>query len=317
MRCTTLFTPLAGVVLASTPWLAQADYPERDVEIVVAYSAGGSVDAMARAFAESFSQELEGGAVVINRDGAGGTIGVAYVTDAAADGYSVLFGPSSPLTQAPFLLGQVPYELSDLKPICQIFENPFVIAVPANSPFESVEQLLEEARERPGELSFAHAGVGSVPHLAVATLAQATDVDFNEIAFRGDAGAMPQVLGGHVDFGALGASTVAGKELRVLANLGDRRIPVFADAPTVTELGAERAIIARNGLYAPAGTPSEVTTQLESACEAVTQSEAFQEAAARQHQQITFMNAQAFSEQLQEDYDANRELIQSLGLLKQ
>src|SRR5690625_4074170 len=105
---------------------------------------------------------------------------------------------------------------------------------------------------------------------------------------------MPQVLGGHVDFGALGASTVVGKDLRVLANLGDRRIPVFADAPTVTELGAERAIIARNGLYAPAGTPGEVMNQLEATCEAVTQSEAFEQAAARQHQ-----------------------LIESLGLLQQ
>lgn len=306
---------VAGLLFAMSNTLAFAqNYPERDIELVVAYSAGGSVDSMARAFAEAMGRELGSKVVVHNRDGAGGTIGTAHVAGSRPDGHVLLFGPSTPLTQVPFLVGKVPYELNQFQPICQVFQNPFVIAVRLDSPYQSAAQLLDAAKAAPGTVSYGHAGVGSVPQLAVATLARAKDVRFNDIAFRGDAGAIPQVLGGHVDFGALGASTVAGRDFRVLAVLGDKRLPVFPDAPAMTELGAERAIIARNGIYAPADTPQPVVERLQSACEAVAKMPEFQEAASRQHQQITFMDAASFQRQLQDDYRANGELIQALGL---
>jgi len=294
---------------------AQGGYPARDVELVVPYSAGGSVDAMARAFSQEFGRILGRQVVVQNRDGAGGTIGVGAVAAAAPDGYTVLFSPSSPLTQAPFLLGKVPYDVKDIQPVCQIFENPFVIAVLEDSPLKSLDDLLGRAREKPGAVSYGHAGVGSVPHLATANLAKSAGITFNEVPFRGDAQVIPQVLGGHVDFGALGASTVAGKNMRVLAALGSQRLPAFPDAPAVSEVGVAHAIIARNGLYVNRAVPDAARQKLESACREATENAAFREAAQKMHQQVTYLDSATFAKTLAADYDANRALIESLGLL--
>lgn len=311
-RSLTVVAAVLGV--ATTTAAAQGAFPQRDVELVVPYSAGGSVDGMARAFAKAFGAALGRDAIVQNRDGGGGVIGVNAVRNAPADGHTILFSPATPLTQVPFLTGNVPYTLDDFHPVCQLFENPFVIAVREESPLRSLEHLLEQAKARPGSLSFGHAGIGSVPHLATASLAKASGVTFNEIAFRGDAQVIPQVLGGHVDFGSLGVSTVAGKPLRVLASLGNQRIDAFPDAPAVTEFGVKHAIIARNGLYVSSKVPAEVRARLEAACLEASRNPEFLEAAKRQFQQVTYMDADAYRKQLQSDYQANEELIRSLGL---
>ncbi len=309
--------PLLAILLGLAAFGANAQdgYPGRDVELVVPYSAGGSVDTMARAFAKEFSQLLGAPVLVQNRDGAGGTIGVSAVASARPDGYTVLFSPSSPLTQAPFLLGKVPFDTKDIQPVCQIFENPFVIAVRSESPLQSLEQLLAQAKARPGSVSYGHAGLGSVPHLATANLAKSAQVQFNEVPFRGDSQVIPQVLGGHVDFGALGASAVAGKNMRVLATLGNKRLDAFGDAPAVSEVGVAHAIIARNGLYVNRQVPESIKGKLESACRQATQSPAFLQAAQSQHQQVTYMDSASFAAQLAKDYAANRQLIDALGLL--
>lgn len=306
--------PAAVLCLAATGAMAQENFPTRDVELVVPYSAGGSVDTMARAFSKAFGESLGHGTLVQNRDGAGGVIGVNYVVTAKPDGHTVLFSPSTPLTQVPFLTGNVPYKLDDLHPVCQLFENPFVIAVRDESPLTSLQQLLDEARAKPGTVSYGHAGIGSVPQLATASLAKAAGVQFNEVAFRGDAQVIPQVLGGHVDFGALGASTVSGRNMRVLGALGNKRMDAFPDAPAVSEVGVEHAVIARNGLYVSSKVSAPVREQLEAACKSATENAAFREAAAAMHQQVTYMDSAAFSKQLRTDYEANRQLIESLGL---
>ena len=281
------------------------------------YSAGGSVDAMARNFSKELSGILNTSVVVQNRDGAGGTIGVGAVASARADGYTVLFSPSSPLTQAPYLLGTVPYDVKDIQPICQIFENPFVIAVREESEIGSLQQLLEWARQNKGEATYGHAGLGSVPHLATAGLAQATDTELTDVPFRGDAQVLPQVLGGHVRFAAIGASNVAGKNLKVLAVLGKNRLAAFPDVPAVSEFGVEDAIVARNGLYVRRDTPEPIKQKLSSACEAVTKSDTFREAASGLYQEVRYMDAAAFETQLENDQRVNRALIQNLGLLKE
>src|SRR5690606_5317228 len=153
------------------------------------------------------------------------------------------------------------------------------------------------------------------PHLATASLAKAAGVKFNEVAFRGDAQVIPQVLGGHVDFGSLGASTVAGRPMRVLASLGSKRMKAFPEAPAVSEAGVDHAIIARNGLYVSSRVPEAARTQLEEACKTASENEVFREAAERMHQQVTYMDAATYRKQLEVDYKANGELIESLGLM--
>jgi Uncharacterized protein conserved in bacteria len=308
---------LVPTMLVGPSTAAAATYPEREIELVVPYSAGGSVDAMARNFSKEFADKLKTSVVVRNREGAGGTIGVGAVASAPADGYTVLFSPSSPLTQAPYLIGKVPYDVKDIQPLCQIFENPFVLAVKEDSPISSLQALLESARSTPGEATYGHAGLGSVPHLATAGLAQATNTELVDVPFKGDAQVLPQVLGGHVKFAAIGASNVAGKPLKVLAILGTNRLSAFPDVPAVSEFGVKDAVVARNGLYVRRDTPEEVRNKLSAACEAVTQSEAFRQAAGKLTQEVRYMDAAAFEAQLEQDHKVNRSLIQKLGLRKE
>ncbi|VCU70192.1 Tripartite tricarboxylate transporter family receptor [Pigmentiphaga humi] len=304
-----LFAAFCGTAAAQT-------YPVHSIEIIVPYSAGGSVDVMARAFSRELADILSTQVVVNNRDGAGGTIGVAAVANARPDGHIVLFSPSSPLTQAPYLMGRVPYQPDSITPICQIFENPFVIAVRKESPIQSLKELLDQARAQPGKLSYGHAGPGSVPHLATANLAKSSNVSFNEIAFRGDAQVIPQLLGGHVDFGALGVSSVVGKDLRILAVYGDKRLPGLPDVPAITEFGIKHAVIARNGLYVNRGVAQATRDKLEQACRTATEKTEFQTAASQLYQQVSYLNSATFAARLAGDHDTNRALIQSLGLLK-
>lgn len=307
----------AGALCALTLAAAASaqDYPARDLELIVPYSAGGSVDAMARSFAQAFGTSVGRQVVVQNRDGAGGTIGVGAVAGARPDGYTILFSPSSPLTQAPYLMGRVPYDVADIVPVCQLFENPFVIAVRDDSPLKTLPDLLAAAKARPGAVSYGHAGLGSVPHLATANLARAAEVRFNDVAFRGDAQVLPQLLGGHVDFGAIGASVVATQPVRVLAALGEQPVQAFPDAPAVTEFGVSRAVVARNGLYVRRDVPAPVRQRLEQACETATRDAAFVEAAEKLHQRVRHLDGAAFAERLEADHKANRELIEALGLL--
>src|SRR5690606_26551537 len=121
-------------------------------------------------------------------------------------------------------------------------------------------------------------------------------------------------FGGHVDFGSLGASTVAGRNMRVLAALGNKRVEAFPDAPPVSEYGVDHAIIARNGLYVSSKVPEAARQKLEAACKQASENPDFREAAKRQFQQVTYMDSAAYRKQLQSDYKANGELISSLGL---
>ncbi|MDX3906567.1 MAG: tripartite tricarboxylate transporter substrate binding protein [Pigmentiphaga sp.] len=308
-----LLAPLLAAISATA---TAQEYPSRPVEIIVPYSAGGSVDVMARAFSRELSDILSTQIVVNNRDGAGGTIGVAAVASARPDGYTVLFSPSSPLTQAPFLMGRLPYQTDSITPICQIFENPFVIAVRKDSPVKTLKELLEQARQQPGKLSYGHAGPGSVPHLATANLAKSAGVAFNEIAFRGDAQVIPQLLGGHIDFGALGVSSVVGKDLRILAVYGDKRLPGMPEVPAITEFGIKHAVIARNGLYVRQGVSQAARDKLQQACHAATEKTEFQTAARQLYQQVNYLDSATFATRLADDNQTNRALIESLGLLK-
>jgi len=308
-----LFVPLLAAICGSA---AAQTYPSRPVELIVPYSVGGSVDVMARAFGRELSEILSTQVVINNRDGAGGTIGVAAVASARPDGYTVLFSPSSPLTQAPFLMVRLPYQPDSITPICQIFENPFVIAVRKDSPIHSIKELLDQARQQPGKLSYGHAGPGSVPHLATANLAKSSGVSFNEIAFRGDAQVIPQLLGGHIDFGALGVSSVVGKDLRILAVYGDKRLPGLPEVPAITEFGIKHAVIARNGLYVSQGVPQAARDKLQQACHAATEKGEFQKAAGQLYQQVNYLDSATFASRLASDNETNRALIQSLGLLK-
>lgn len=318
MRTTRRLWGAGGVLLcAMGAASAQDAYPAKPVEVIVPYAAGGGVSAMGRAFAAAAAAQGAQQWVVVNREGGGGVVGFSALARARPDGYTVVFSPASPLTNSPFVVAKMPFEAGQVEPVCQVFENVFAIAVAENSPVKTLPELIAKAKAQPGTVSYGHAGAGSVPHLSVAAIEKAAGVRFTAAAYRGDAPAMTDVMGGTLDFAALGLSTLVGKNLRVLAVLADRPQPAMPQAPLVTSFGYPAISPGLNGVFVPAGTPRPVVERLEAICKSVTASAGFQDSAARLTQAPQYLPAAAFKERIAATYKTHASLVPDLKLEKQ
>jgi tripartite-type tricarboxylate transporter receptor subunit TctC len=290
--------------------------PARNVELIVPYSAGGGVDAMARAFAREAARLTSQSWTVVNRDGGGGLVGFSALARATADGHTVVFSPASALTNAPFVTRTMPFRADQIEPVCQVFENVFALAVRQESPIRTLQELVARAKANPGKLSYGHAGPASVPHLSVAAMEKAQGIRFNAIPYRGDGPMLPQLLGGELDFGAPAISSIGGKGLRVLAVLAEKRHPALPDVPALTEAGFPAVTPGLNGLYVPAGTPRPVVEQLQGICQQVLDSDDFRKTAVGLQQVPSYLPAAAFKSRIDRTYRTHADLVPDLNLEK-
>src|SRR5206468_9450470 len=157
-----LSVALSGLVMAQGAW------PERPITLIVPFPAGGGVDLVARPFAERFSERLGKPVVVVNRDGASGTIGTAAVAAAKPDGYTLAFTASGPLTIQPHVIPTLAYKPDNLQPLCQVFASQYVFAVRSDSAFKSLDDFVNAVKAQPGRLTYGFGGVATSPHLAMA-----------------------------------------------------------------------------------------------------------------------------------------------------
>lgn len=308
-----LMTSTLTSTLTSTPAVAQP-YPSHNVEVIIPFAAGGGVDVIGRAVAASLQDQLGKSFTVINRDGAGGTLGFGQLAAAQPDGHTLGFGPSTPIANAPYLVKGVRYNVESFDYICQVFENVFSIAVPAQSPYKTAKELFAAAGDK--GLTFGHAGLGSIPHLSVENLAEALHVKVTHLPFRGDAAMMPVLMKGDLDFGAPALSSIRGNDkIRPLLVFADKRQPAFPDVPTAGELGVKTSVPpGQNGLYAPKGLPADVKATLEKACAAAVKSEAVLKVIGNTGQSIAYLSGQQFHDQTAADYKFKGALIKRLGL---
>jgi tripartite-type tricarboxylate transporter receptor subunit TctC len=301
------------MVCCATSVMAQ---DKRNVEVILPYAAGGGVDAIGRAFAREAAQLTGQTWVVVNSDGGAGTIGFTALTRVAPDGHTLVFSPASAMTNSPFLMKTMPFRNEQVEPVCQVFENVFTLAVRQESPIKSMQDLVARAKAAPGTLSYGHAGNGSVPHLGVAAVEKELGIELNGIPFKGDGALLPQLLGGQLDAAAPALSSIKGKGLRVLAVLSDKRHPAMPEVPSLTEMGYPTVIPGLNGLYAPAGTPPEMLSKLQTLCQKVLESDGFKQSAQSLQQVPAFLTAAQFKERIQKTYRLHADLIPRLNLEK-
>ena len=306
---------VASATAGLAPLCASAQsYPSRTIEVIVPFAAGGGSDIIARAVASAMSDDLGQRLVILNRDGAGGTLGFGALATAAPDGHTLAFSPSTPVTNAPYLVRGVKYGVESFDYVCQVFENVFAIAVRGASRFKSAQELFAAAREEAG-LSYGHAGAGSIPHLSMANAADALKLKLRAVPFRGDAAILPVLLQGDLDFAAIALSSIREQQIRVLAVFADKRQPSAPDAPVLPELGvAENVPPGFNGLYAPKGLPPPVLMTLQGACAKAMGAEVVTRAIANTGQAVAFMDGEAFRKRIVADYVWKGQLVQRLGL---
>ena len=261
-----------AVALSTTfaAW-AQERYPSRAITLVLPYAAGGGTDAVARVFARALEQRLDGIVVVENRPGAGGNLATDAVAQAAPDGYTLLIGNQGPMVVNPHLYQNMRSDPERaLEPIALIASASLVIVVGPSLKAGTLAALVEEAKTRPGGLTYASASHASASHLATLLLERAAGFKARHVAYRGAAPALSDVVGGHVDFmiTTIPSATglINGGKLKALAVTGATRAAVLPDVPTAGEAGLPGYVAsAWYGLLAPKGLPAEISARLETA----------------------------------------------------
>ena len=263
--------PIVGAVLASLLTLsvshsafAQA-YPNKPVKVVVAFTAGGTTDILARMVAQQLTEKLKQPFVIDNKPGAGGNLGTEVVVRAPADGYTLLVNSVGPIAVNPTLYGKLAYNtLTDLVPVVQIADVPNVLVVHPSVPAQNMEELVAYAKANPGQLNYGSTGIGTSSHLSSFMLAKRVGFDATHIPYKG-ADALKDLLAGRTQFMFATIPSVmqhinAGK-LRPIAVSSLKRSRALPDVPTVVEKGFSNFEAGSwFGLFAPKGTPEAVIT---------------------------------------------------------
>ena len=252
------------------------------ISLVVPYDAGGGVYNTAIIVANAAAEKLGQTINVVCMSGNGGQEGVEYVYNQPSDGLTLLATDYGPLITTS-IEEDVIYDLSDFTALAEMTTTIPTFFVKADSPYQTMEDLIAAAKAAPGTISVGHGKFHSVPHLPLMLLEQDAGISFNEVPTSGGSEAKAFVLGGSVDVGASVPSTIAGEVqeglLRVLAVASDERAPEFPDAPTLKELGYDVSMPAWYTIFCKSDVPENVRAALETALTEAIQSEAAQTAA--------------------------------------
>jgi tripartite-type tricarboxylate transporter receptor subunit TctC len=259
---------------------AMAAYPDRPITLIIGFTAGGPTDAVGRYLAKNLEAELKQTVVVENRTGANGVVAVSMVKRAAPDGYTLMLGSSGTLSIEPEYKKHVDFDaLKDFVPVGLVASYPYLLVVPGESPYHSVDELVAGARAAPGKLTFASAGAGAVNHLAGEWFASATGTKLTHVPYKGDSAAIGDLVTGRVDMAFLSVIAAlpqvkAGK-MRALAIASPEVSALTPDLPTVAGAAHVPGFAAQpwNGVLAPAGTPPAIVQKLNAAINKVMDSD--------------------------------------------
>jgi tripartite-type tricarboxylate transporter receptor subunit TctC len=251
--------------------LAQADFPNRPLKLLVPYAAGGGTDAIARLVAQAVSERLGQTLVVENNGTAGGNVASQQAAASAPDGYTILMANQGPMVVNPHLFKNMKLDpLTAFEPVTLITSAPLALVVPAKSNIKTVGEFLEFARKNPGKLSYGSAGNGSASHLATVLLAQISKLSFVHVPYRGAGPALNDLVSGQTDFMITTMPSVAGQieggTVRALAVTTMTRAPTLPDVPTLDEAGAKGYDSgAWYGFVVPKGTPAPIIAKIRQA----------------------------------------------------
>lgn len=282
------FATLAAAALAAVGAFAgpaAADYPEQPITVLAGFPPGGNVDITIR-HAQPFLEKYLGGTiVVVNKPGAAAALAYTELKNSAPDGYTLA------MTSLPGGLGtqfgtERRYDVEDFEWIANFTEEAFTFFVHPDSPFKTLEDMLEAARADPGKITLAGAGSFGSPHLGLLAFQRLADVEFTWVPMQGSAPMRTAVLGQHVDGGVTSVSVSAvmhvEKQVRILGMMADERWDYIPEVPTTKELGYPLVWTASRGLKAPAGTPREIVDKIAEASRKTIEDPEFQKIVERE-----------------------------------
>jgi len=266
-----ILVSMGAALLALSQFLQPAyaqGYPTKPVRMVIPFPPGGGSDTVGRVLARQLESGLGQRIVVDNRLGAAGSIGADQVAKAAPDGYTILLGSTSELTQYPNVNPSVPYDpVRDFAPISLLGTVPLVLVVHPSLPVKSVQGLIALAKQRPGQILFGSAGNGATTHLAVEDFILRTGIKLTHVPYKGSNFATADLVAGNIQMAIPTMPSalpfIRSNRLKILAVSGSKRTSVLPDTPTLQEAGvAGYDNELWTGVLAPAGTPAEILSRL-------------------------------------------------------
>ncbi len=311
---------LLAVSVLGVAGLAQAaSWPERPVQWVVPYPAGGGSDVIARVVGASIEKSLGQTVVVENKPGAGTIIGATFIQGAKPDGYVFGTADSGTLAYNPWLYSTLQYDPAKFTYIGGLARFPLMLAVNERSPYKTVQELIDAARKDPGKLTSSSAGAGSPHHLALEMFKQRADVQIVHVPYKGAAPAIQDLLGGQVTAGfvdsAAGLANIKAGKLRVLAVATPERLALLPDVPTMAEAGVKDfTAYAWQGLVGPAGIPGDVVSKLNADLQAALKSDAVQQKITGMGVEPMPMSAQEFKSYADQQREEWGNVIKAAGI---
>ncbi|MBN9411796.1 MAG: tripartite tricarboxylate transporter substrate binding protein [Burkholderiales bacterium] len=299
-----------GIAFAADP------YPSRSVELVVAYAPGGGSDNTARAIAEAAKTHFSQSIVVMNRPGASGSIGWAYVVGGTPDGYKLSL--MNPEMMAVPLMGIGKTTIDDFQPIARFTDDPSSVTVRADAPWKTIEEFIAHARANPGAVAISNAGNGTIPHIAAAAFGEKVNAQFNHIPYAGSSPAIMGLLSGDVQ-----ATTVAYAELkqhvesgklRTLAVMSAKRVAGLDAVPTLKEKGMDVQFSVWRGIGLPKGAPKEALDKWRDVARKVYADPAFQNTIVKQSLTLSWADTPEFTADIAAQNAVFKQLMPKLNL---
>jgi tripartite-type tricarboxylate transporter receptor subunit TctC len=314
---------LIGGLVAAAVWtgaaFAQDAYPSKPIHLLVPFPPGGAVDIVARTLGDELAKSLGQSVIIENRPGAGGTLVALATSKSPPDGYTLVVVASGHAI-VPFLYPKLQYDVfNDFTPISLLGNSPNLILVKADSPVKTLADLIALARQKPGQLTYGHAGNGTSPHLAAELLKVTAKISITSVPYKGGAPALNDLMGGHIpvslnnlpeSIGQIQAGTV-----RPLAVTTIKRSPFLPNVPTVAESGfAEYDTGVWWGVVGPAGLPRDIQERLSKACAEAMKMPAVTERFRTLGANPIGSSAADFAKLIRADYDKWGPVIKAAGI---
>ena len=318
MKAVTVLAALAAAVFGAAAPAQQ--YPSRPIAMIVPFPPGGIADITGRPLAVAMAKTLGQTIVVENKSGAGGAVGHAYVAKAKADGYTIMTALSSivVIPEADKVNGRPStYQMSEFAPIALVSADPMLLLVPADAPWRTLKELVDDARSRPGKISYASSGVYGTAHTCFEMLAQAANVKLLHVPYKGGGPAMTALLAGETNLGAQSPCVsnphLKSGKVRVLGSWGASRTAALPDVPTMKEQGFDVEFYIWAGVFAPAGLPPDVAARLRASVRQAVQDPEFRNAMAGINTPINFLEGAEFDRFLDTDTKRLAAVVQKMG----
>ena len=319
-RLATVFARTLGVLAAAmtlaAPVAAQ-NFPQKPVEMVIPFAQGGGTDRVGRIFAQFAPKHLGGEMFVSNRTGGSGAVGFSHGARARPDGHVITMAVTT-ITVAPHTVAGYPVSHESFTPLCLLAAIPMTVSVRADSPFQTIDELVAKAKAEPGSIKIGTAGAATNNYLAGVAMAGAAGINATMVPYEGAGPALVALLGGHVDASMADSSEalpyVESKQNRVLMVLGDQASADYPGVPTSSSKGWEANVASFRGIAGPKGMSPEITARWIEVCEKTAADSEFIAEMKKFGMDISLVTGKAFGDWLASQHDTYERAAKAAGL---